>query len=368
MFKFLKEKIKSAIDTIKHKSEEEVEEPGESQEVYEAPTRQEKAEAAEAAEESPEPVEKPPQKVRPAGDSFEKKGGGLLRKVGRHVLTKKISEKKFDELFWEMEIALMENNVALDVINKIKDDLKSVLVGSSIKIGDIGRVITESLNKSIKEVVSHSDFDIVSFVRDKMKEKSPVVICFVGINGSGKTTTLVKFANLLIKNSLDVVVAAADTFRAASIQQLEEHSKNVKFKLIKHDYGSDAAAVAYDAISHASSRKIPVVLIDTAGRLHSNINLMEELKKVIRISKPDLTLFVGESIAGNDCVEQARMFNSAINIDGVVLTKMDVDERGGAALSLSYTIKKPILYVGTGQGYDDLEVFDADVVLSSIQL
>jgi fused signal recognition particle receptor len=164
------------------------------------------------------------------------------------------------------------------------------------------------------------------------------------------------------------VLAAADTFRAAAIDQLQLHADKLGVKLIRHDYGSDPAAVAFDAIKHAEAKKIDIVLIDTAGRLHSNINLMDEMKKIMRVAKPDLKIFVGESITGNDCVEQAKHFNDAVGIDGIILAKADVDEKGGAAISVSYVTQKPILFLGIGQEYEDLQQFDKERLLASIGL
>ncbi|MFH1052802.1 MAG: signal recognition particle-docking protein FtsY [Candidatus Woesearchaeota archaeon] len=198
------------------------------------------------------------------------------------------------------------------------------------------------------------------------KKKKPFVICFLGINGSGKTTTIAKIANMLQEKGYSVVLAAADTFRAAAIDQLQEHADNLKIKMIKHDYGSDPAAVAFDAIKHAEAKNIEVVLIDTAGRMHSNQNLTEEMKKIVRVAKPDLKIFVGESITGNDCVEQAKVFDEAISIDGIILSKADIDEKGGAAISVSFITKKPILFIGTGQEYGDIKAFDPNEVVDSI--
>ena len=203
---------------------------------------------------------------------------------------------------------------------------------------------------------------------EKRKANKPLVIVFVGINGSGKTTTIAKMAKYFMNNDFKIVMVASDTFRAAAIQQLEEHANNLGVKMIKHDYGSDPAAVAFDGIQYAESHGIDVVLVDTAGRLHSNVNLMDELKKIIRVSKPDLKIFIGESITGNDCVEQAQKFNEAVGIDGIVLSKADVDEKGGAALSVAYVTGKPILFLGTGQEYGDLQKFDKSVVLSNLGL
>jgi fused signal recognition particle receptor len=175
-------------------------------------------------------------------------------------------------------------------------------------------------------------------------------------------------AQLFKKNNLIPVIAAADTFRAAAIQQIEEHAIKLNVKLIKHDYGSDPAAVAFDAISYAKAKCVDIVMIDTAGRLHSNTNLMQEMSKIVRVAKPDLKLFIGESITGNDCVEQARQFNETIGIDGIILSKADIDDKGGAAISVSYITGKPILYIGTGQNYDDIEEFKPEMVTRSLGL
>jgi len=258
----------------------------------------------------------------------------------------------------------MENNVALEVIEKIKQDLKQELVEKPILRKKVKSIIIETLKKSLNELF---DVDKINLI-EKAKGKKPFVICFVGINGSGKTTTIAKICKLLQKNKLKCIIAASDTFRAASIEQLQLHADRLGVRMIKHEYGSDSAAVAYDAIKYAQAKKQDVVLIDTAGRLHSNVNLMDEVKKLVRVAKPDLTLFVGESITGNDCVEQAQRFNEIIGIDGIILTKSDVDEKGGAAISVSYVTKKPILYLGTGQEYDDLKEFDPELIISGIGL
>jgi len=200
------------------------------------------------------------------------------------------------------------------------------------------------------------------------KKEKPYIIAFFGINGSGKTTTIAKLASMLKEMKISCVLAASDTFRAASIEQLQHNADKIGVKLIKHGYGSDPAAVAFDAIKHAKAKNIDVVLIDTAGRMHSNQNLIDELKKITRVTKPDLKIFVGESIAGNDCVEQAKTFNDAVGIDGIILAKADIDEKGGAAVSVSYVTKKPILYLGTGQKYGDLEPFNKEKIMNSIGL
>jgi len=300
---------------------------------------------------------------KPVAEVPEEKKG-FFQKITETITTKRISAEKFDELFWDLELALLENNVAVEVIEKIKSDLKVQLVDKPIPRGQVDETIANSLHKSIEDLFGIPGIDLLA----RARQKKPFVICFVGVNGSGKTTSIAKVAKFLQNNGLSVVLAAADTFRAAAIDQLQLHADKLGVKLIRQDYGSDPAAVAFDAIKHAEANRKDVVLIDTAGRLHSNINLMDEMKKIMRVAKPDLKLFVGESITGNDCVEQAKHFNVAVGIDGIILAKADVDEKGGAAISVSYVTQKPILFLGVGQEYEDLQEFDKEKLLASIGL
>ncbi len=295
--------------------------------------------------------------------SPEKKG--FFSKVKESFTTRTISAEKFEDLFWDLELVLLENNVSVEVIEKIKIDLKKELVDKPLPF-DVTSKILETLKRTLNEILSVEGVDVVQLA--KSKENKPYIIAFFGINGAGKTTSIAKLTYYLQQQGLSVVLAACDTFRAAAIQQLEEHADRLNVKMIKQDYGSDAAAVAFDAIKYAQKSKVDVVLIDTAGRLHSNTNLMAELDKIIRVTKPDLKIFVGESITGNDCIEQAKQFSNLVNLDGVILTKADVDEKGGAPLSIAYTIKKPILFLGMGQEYKDLEKFDAKVMMGRLGL
>ncbi len=358
MFGFLKNKLKGALNKFSKSVEEEVKE----EKVKEKePEPKIEAEVKSEVKKEPEVKPEPKEEIKPEKKGFFKR---ITSKVTEKVTTTKLSDKKFDELFYDLEIALLENNAAVEVIEKIKQDLKKDIVDRPIIRSKIQNTVIISLKKSISELFDVEQINLL----EKIKTKKPFVICFVGINGSGKTTSIAKVAHMLQENNLSVVLAAADTFRAAAIDQLQLHADKLGVKLIKHDYGSDAAAVAFDAVKHAEAKKKDVVLIDTAGRLHSDANLIEEMKKIVRVSKPDMIVFVGESITGNDCTEQAKQFDNAVSIDGIILSKADVDEKGGAAISVSYVTKKPILYMGTGQEYSDLERFDKNKLLASIGL
>ena len=292
----------------------------------------------------------------------EKKG--FFAKMTEAVTRTSLSQDKFESLFWDLEVILLENNVAVEVIEKIKDDMKETLVKGKISRFDVEKTILQTLKRSIDGILTFDKVDLLN----EIKVKKPLVLALVGVNGSGKTTTIAKLAHYFLKNKKTVVVAAADTFRAAAIHQLEEHTTKLNIKLIKHNYGADAAAVAFDAVKYAEAHKVDVVLIDTAGRLHSNTNLMDEMKKIMRVAKPHYKLFIGESITGNDCIEQAQQFNDAISIDGIILSKADVDEKGGASISVAYVTKKPILFIGTGQTYDDLKEFNKKEIIQTLGL
>ncbi len=294
----------------------------------------------------------------------ETKPLGFFAKLKQKLTSSILKQEDFDELFQELEITLLENNVALEVADKIRSELSKDLVGISIKKSQIDETILKSLKDSITSVLIEPP-NLVSQIK---KSLEPYVILFFGINGTGKTTSIAKLAHMLKKQNISCVLAAADTFRAASIEQLETHANKLKVPIVKSSYGSDPASVAFDAISYAKKNKIQAVLIDTAGRMYTKANLMKEMEKIIRVSKPNLKLFVGESITGNDAVEQTKTFNETAGIDGIILSKADVDEKAGTILSVSYITKKPIYFLGTGQNYEDLQPFTKKTVLKNLGL
>jgi fused signal recognition particle receptor len=270
---------------------------------------------------------------------------------------KKIKVARLDELLCELEVGLMESDVAVEVIEELKKNIKKELLGKRVKRGfDFDSAIKEVVKKTLQGVLSKSILNFDEYIE---KHEKPVIIMFVGVNGTGKTTAIAKIASRLQKFKKSPVLAAGDTFRAGAIEQITLHSEKLGVKVIKHQAGADPAAVAYDAVEHARARRKDAVLIDTAGRMQTNTNLMDEMKKIKRIAQPDLVIFVGDALAGNDAVEQARKFNEAVGIDAVILTKIDADAKGGAALSIAYTVGKPIIFVSTGQEYEQFEVFDA---------
>ncbi len=280
---------------------------------------------------------------------------------------KELKDKDIDEILLQLEISLLESDVALEVIDSIKSDLKEKLIGSKVNKNEIENFVKNSLIQSISSLFDATGtVDIVQNIRAKKDSIEPYIILFVGINGTGKTTTLAKIANMLQKSKLSVVVAAADTFRAGAIEQLKEHTNRLNLKLIAQNYGSDPAAVCRDAVLYAKSHKIDCVLIDTAGRMQTSKNLMDEISKINNVVKPDLKIFVGDSLTGNDTVNQAREFFNYVKFDGSILTKSDADARGGAALSIVKVTATPILYLGTGQEYDDLTKFDIDTFLEAV--
>ncbi|WNY24731.1 signal recognition particle-docking protein FtsY [Methanolapillus millepedarum] len=257
----------------------------------------------------------------------------------------------------DLQIALLESDLALSVTDAIVASVKDQLSGTRKKFGkNTGNIVEEALRKAILDVMSANVFDFDEFINSKKGQTAHVV--FVGINGTGKTTSIAKIANRLQKQGKTVTIAAGDTFRAGAIDQIQIHADRLGVKTIRHQEGSDPAAVIYDALQYSKAHKIDVLLSDTAGRMHTNVNLMAQLEKICRVGMPDLIIFVDEATAGNDAVERASQYADAVPISGTILTKLDADSKGGAAISIAYITQKPILFFGIGQNYDDLMKFD----------
>jgi fused signal recognition particle receptor len=379
------EKIQEAVEEIKKEEhleepkkelikevEKEIEKPEEIKEeiIEKAPEVKIEKEAEERIEEAKEIIEvakdiaeeKPKKKLFGLLKKKPKEERGIIEKIKKKITEKKIEEDDVKDILKDLETGLISSDVALEASDKIVNDLKNNLVGKFIKRGEIEKIIKNSFRDSILEILNVEGFDLL----EKVKSKKPFLIVFLGFNGSGKTTSIARVGHLLKKSGVSCVFAAGDCFRAASIEQLEEHGKRLGIEVVKHKYGADPAAVIFDAVKHAKSEDIDVVLADTAGRTHANVNLMDELKKIVKVNKPDLKILVLDALTGNDIYDQSKTFNDAVGVDALIITKADVYEKGGATLSASFTIKKPILYLGVGQDYDDLEKFDSEKIVEKL--
>ncbi|ABW01705.1 signal recognition particle-docking protein FtsY [Caldivirga maquilingensis] len=281
----------------------------------------------------------------------------LVKAIGDAVTQRELTEDDVNKLLGEFEERLIEYDVALDTAEALISELKAKLIGVKVPRFSDNDYVKALVRDTLMNLLSSiPDVDFDEFI--KGVKKRPIVLLFLGPNGYGKTTTIAKLTNMLLKRGMSVVWAAADTYRAGAVEQLEGHAAKLGVRVIKHPYGSDPASVAYDAIEHAKARGISVVMIDTAGRMHTDRNLMEELRKVHRVSSPDASIFIVDALMGNDAVDVARTYSKYIPIDFVVVTKVDAYVKGGVILTLLYELKKPIIFLGTGQGYDDLIKFN----------
>jgi len=292
---------------------------------------------------------------------FEKLRKGLSGVVNK-IVTTELKAEKLRPILEDFKLNLIENDVAVPVADYICGEMEKRLEGVQVKrLEDRKEIVKTNLHEVLLEILTtKEEISLLENVERKRKMKEPYSILFVGINGTGKTTSIAKVAKFLMKKGHTVVLACSDTYRAGSIEQLEEHAKRLGVRMIKHKYGADPAAVAYDTISHAKARGINVVLIDTAGRIQTDRNLMGELGKIKRVISPDVTILTVDALTGNDAVMQAEEFHKTVGIDGTILTKVDADVKGGAALSVTYVTRKPIVFIGTGQTYEDLQDFNPE--------
>ncbi|MEM2922324.1 MAG: signal recognition particle-docking protein FtsY [Candidatus Bathyarchaeia archaeon] len=297
-------------------------------------------------------------------EGLKKSIGALVERVSKTEL----SSKELDSLLWDFRLALLENDVGFTVAERICDDVKRRLTGIRIgRLEDKRKVVEDVLRQTLYDILkTEKQVSFLELAAKKRAMKEPFVVVFVGVNGTGKTTTIAKVAYLLLEKGYSVVLAGSDTYRAGSIEQLEGHAKRLGIRLIHSDYGADAAAVAFDAIAYARSHGLNVVLVDTAGRMQTNKNLMDEMQKIIRVTKPDLVVFIGDALTGNDAVEQAERFSRFVPLDASILTKVDADAKGGSAISVSYITKRPTIYLGVGQSYEDLIPFEPEFIIKKI--
>jgi len=350
----------------KAKPGEEKRENIEKEEIAEEPVTEKPPERKpEGVEEKPEIEESEVEEFKAEEPLFEKpkeepeKRSRLasLRGIRERVSARELTERDIDDFFGDGEVELLQSDVALGVVDSLKEKLKERLVSSEVRRGRASEAVEKAFEESLLEIVDQGSIDLEGLIKKSRKEGRPLLMVFLGFNGSGKTTSIAKCASYLKGKGFRPVLAAADTFRAASIEQLEVHGERLGIKVIKHQYGSDSAAVVFDAVKYAGKNRLDVVLADTAGRAHTDRNLMDELSKVVRVNKPELKVLVVDSLTGSDAVEQARKFHEAVDVDCVVMTKTDVNPRGGSILSVVHTIRKPILFLGTGQEYSSVEMF-----------
>ena len=326
---------------------------------------------AEAAEEESEPPEHNPMRsttgrelVASEAAKFEIDLSDVEVKRGGRVIA---ASQALENILEELETDLLMADMGHDAVSDVMTTLRGSLIGARLnRKADLNEVIEKALRASLLSLLQAGYWDFDKTVKSFASQGKPVSIMMVGVNGTGKTTTSAKIANRLKNQGYSVVLAAADTFRAGAIDQLANHAERLGVRCIRSQRGGDAAAVARDAVESATARGEDIVIIDTAGRMQNKINLMEELRKVHRVTRPHLVLFVADALAGNDAVVQAREFQRMLSFDGAVLCKLDTDAKGGAALSISHTTGRPIVLAGVGQGYDDLRDFDPDWLIDSI--
>ncbi len=284
------------------------------------------------------------------------------------VREKQLTEGQLDEVVFNFQLSLIESDVAQSVAEALTHEVEKSLAGTKVdRSADPSEVVGERLATVLESAFARAGtVDLIANIKEKNKAGEPYAILFLGINGTGKTTTIAKVASFLKKSGISVACAAGDTHRPGAIEQLTEHADRLSMKVVSQRYGADPAAVGRDGMLYAKAHHIDCLLIDTAGRMQTNQNLMEEMSKIARVVNPDFKMFVADALTGNDAVSQAELFNQHVGFDGVVLTKADADVRGGAALSIVYSTGKPVLFLGVGQGYDDLAPFDTQKFLSSL--
>ncbi|XVH30260.1 signal recognition particle-docking protein FtsY [Haloferacaceae archaeon DSL9] len=318
-----------------------------------------------AAEPGAESTSSPAADAAATEDDDESSGPSRFKRAAAFATGRIIIEEEdLEEPLWELEMALLQSDVEMSVAESILETIREKMIGETRKqVETTGGLVEAALHDALLEVISVGQFDFEERIAAADK---PIVIIFTGVNGVGKTTSIAKLSEWLADRDYSSVLANGDTYRAGANEQIRAHADTLDRKLITHDQGGDPAAVIYDAVEYADAHDIDVVLGDTAGRLHTSNDLMAQLEKINRVVGPDMTLFVDEAVAGQDAVQRAKKFDEAAEIDGAILTKADADSSGGAAISIAYVTGKPILFLGVGQGYDDIEQFDPELLVSRL--
>ncbi len=297
-------------------------------------------------------------------DQLRKNVSKLIKKI---TITE-ISPKSVAKITKELNDILIKNEVAVATADAICENLTSILLKTEqTRFSNPKSLVLSSLREVLLDILSPKNrVDLLERVEEAKKKKEPLTIAFFGVNGVGKTLSIAKIGKMLQDKGYSCVFAAGDTFRAGSIQQLQQHGEKLGIRVIAQTYGSDAAAVAFDAVNHAIAKNIDVVLIDTAGRIETSSNLMSELQKICKVVEPDLKIFVGDALTGNSLVSQVTLFNEKIGIDASILNKIDADVKGGAAVSVTHISNSPIIFLGNGQEYKDIELFSPEFVVNNI--
>lgn len=366
MFDLLKKKISGFIDGITKKEEKQVkeEEKTEKKEIEEEKkevAEEKKYEKKEIKEEKPK--EKTEEILREREKDF-KPSIGIKQKISSiFTNTVILEEKNLQPVFNDFKMSLLESDVSFSTADFMIEDLKKELLSRKVDKNKIGGEVKHEVVNTLEKIFREGGGGKNFFSEIKSK---PFIVLFVGTNGSGKTTTIAKIAWAARKKNLSSVMVAADTFRKAAIEQLSEHGEKINVPVIKRNYGADPTSVAFDAVSYAKAKNLDLILIDTAGRQETNQNLIREMEKINRVIKPNLKIFVGESISGNALVEQVKKFNEAIKLDGVILTKTDFDVKGGVLLSIFHEVKIPIFFTTNGQQYEDLKDFNSNEMINTL--
>ncbi|QZP36481.1 signal recognition particle-docking protein FtsY [Halobaculum magnesiiphilum] len=361
MFDGLKDKLSSFREDAAEEVEEKAEEADAEAAEVDAAADIDADATAEAAPD--EAASTDPAEGEPADD--ESAGPGRLKRAAAFATGKVIIEEEdLEEPLQDLELALLSSDVEMSVADRILETVREKMLGETrAQVQTTDQLVTEALHDALLDVISVGQFDFEERIAEADK---PVTVVFTGVNGVGKTTTIAKLSEWLDERGYSSVLANGDTYRAGANEQIREHAEALDRKLIAHEQGGDPAAVIYDGVEYAEANDIDVVLGDTAGRLHTSNDLMAQLEKIDRVVDPDMTLFVDEAVAGQDAVKRAQEFDDAAAIDGSVLTKADADSSGGAAISIAYVTGKPILFLGVGQGYDDLRRFDPEELVDEL--